>query len=954
MSSLFTHPGWAAAIITASLGLLLVPSAQRLAHWMGFVAVPRVAPQRRVAYLGGPALAISVLVGSQIAHAQPDRIVLALLLATVLGVVGLVDDHRPVPANVRLLIQLGAAGLLVMNGALLPLTGATHVDELLTVAWVVAVVNGINFLDNSDALASCVAALCAGGLILSAGTQTSVAVTAAAIAGGCFAFCAFNVRPATIYLGDAGSMFLGFLLPALALELVRTSAHPMDAARPAVALLALPVIELTITVTRRVLHGRRFSLSAPDNITYALTSKGVSAGGTLLIQLIAQVALTGVAVLRFRDALPAGAAVTIAAGELAVFALATRNAPVHGPDERGSRRIKVLLLSAGAVVFVVAVATVTAAALAMRSAEDGAKQLDRATKYLRAGDTVHARVAFTAAQRSFDHADRFIGNAGMRAVATVPVIRQNLGAARNMILFGSALAHDGARFAGSVDPNSLHFRAGQVPIAEVKKYSPAVDALARSIASIEWRAENVDDRLLLPPISSKLEQLCARLRSAAADTRNAADAARLVPEVFGDGTPRHYLVIAQNLAEARATGGIPGSFGYLDASSGRIELSDFAPVDDLNAAAKAHPGSPVGTVDFVHRYGQFEPQKYFENITMSPDFPTVASVLAGQYERDTGRPVDGVISLDPVALRALLRLTGPVKVSGWPTPITADNVLDVTLRDEYSRYTVYRARKEFLGSVTREVWHAMRQRDLGGPSRIANALSQASTERHLMLWLAKPSQQAVLTRLGLDGGVPAATGDAFFTTVQNAAGSKLDLYTKRSSSYDVTVAPMDDDRAKVNADATLSITNNAPANLPAFVTGPYGQGLHSALRTFVSVYSGLGLEHVKVDGRPSSLDAGREFGRNVYSTFVPVARGASVRLQLAFSGAVALDDGWYSLRLLPQPAAQAEASKIVIHVPGGYEITRAEGCRVDAHATCTRSTSLSDPAAVRILVRKVN
>src|SRR5262249_27711002 len=160
--------------------------------------------------------------------------------------------------------------------------------------------------------------------------------------------------------------------------------------------------------------------------------------------------------------------------------------------------------------------------------------------------------------------------------------------------------------------------------------------------------------------------------------------------------------------------------------------------------------------------------------------------------------------------------------------------------------------------------------------------------------LAHPPEQRVMREIHLDGGVPDPTADALFATVQNAVATKLDLYMSRSLSYQLTVEPIDADHANVRGTASLSIGNDAPAALPAFVaTREAGDFRVGELRSFVSIYSPLALDHVSVDGTPTALTAGREFGRWVYSSFVSVARGDHTTFDLSLHGVATLSENTY-------------------------------------------------------------
>jgi UDP-N-acetylmuramyl pentapeptide phosphotransferase/UDP-N-acetylglucosamine-1-phosphate transferase len=945
-------PAATAALIAAAASLCLVPTAMWVAGWSGFVAIPRAGPTRKIPYLGGPAVALAILAGSQLVDGASLHVAIALLLATVLGVVGLVDDHLSLSPALRLVMQAVAAGIFVAVTGPLPLTGTTAVDATLTVVWLVTVLNGVNFLDNSDALAAIVVALAAVGFAFIAGAQTPVGVCAAAIAGACGAFFAFNVRPAAVYLGDAGSLFLGFLLPALALELVHTSDRPTHSALTVITVLALPVIEMFITTTRRIVHGRRCWSSAPDNLSYALAQRRFGMTGALVVHIGAQALLAVVAVLVFEERLPASAAIVVVALELVGFAVATRGATVHGENVRWTRRARWAAFIGLAGVVVVGAAGTFASIHAYRAATAGASTLEIAARKLHAGDTAEARAAFVDAEKQLARADNLLGPIAT-VTRVIPGVGQNVNAVRIAIDSGRDLAHDGEQFAGSVNLHAIRLRHADVPIPAVRNAQRPLAALAQSVEHAHQRVAAIDDQMLLAPIARKVNAIRSLLDTAAIDTANAADLARVTPAILGANGPRRYLVVVQNPAEARATGGIPASFGVLDARDGALELGDLRPVEELNGAAQAlrATAAPADS-EYLRRYGRFEPHLWWENIAMSPDFPTVASVMVGQYERQTEQRIDGVISIDPSALAAILRLSGPIHVASWPTAITADNVADVVLRDEYVRFRDTNQRKAFLGQVTKEAWNALRETDLGDPVRLAHTLAPAAQERHLLIWLAEAQEHRVLDSLALDGGVPDGTGDALFATVQNAAATKLDLYMSRRLRYDLTVDPVAADRANVRGNVSLSIANDAPDELPTFVATPAtGHNEVGDLHSFVSIYSALELDRVSVDGAPGALATEREFGRWVYSTFVSVARGAQSRLDLDVHGSTMLTSNTYRLQLLPQPGPNAEVVDAVIRVPDGARIVDARGCTLITAQECRRTGRLVRPEIVEIDIR---
>src|SRR5206468_1636074 len=126
----------------------------------------------------------------------------------------------------------------------------------------------------------------------------------------------------------------------------------------------------------------------------------------------------------------------------------------------------------------------------------------------------------------------------------------------------------------------------------------------------------------------------------------------------GHGT-RRYLLVVQNNAEARATGGFIGSYGVLTAEDGDVSVGRLLRTASWNAAIAQHAGVKLeAPADYVRRYGQFEPERVLQNVNLSPDFPTVAEVLMSLSEDAGVGKVDGVMAVDPKGLAALLELTG--------------------------------------------------------------------------------------------------------------------------------------------------------------------------------------------------------------------------------------------------------------------------------------------------------
>lgn len=273
--------GLVAFVLSASLTLLCMPLARRV----GAVARPREDRWARteIPLLGGIAIALGTVLPLAAATfgagTDPQRVAALLLGGLLIAVVGLVDDLRTMRPQTKLLGQLLAATLAIGLGLRLPLTGAPELDMLLTLFWFVAFTNAFNLLDNMDGLAAGIAAIAAGFRLVffQLDGNAEGAVSAAILLGATLGFLVHNRHPARIFMGDAGSMFLGFFVAGLSL----VGGYPYS--RGTVSILLLPVLVLLVPIfdtgfvsVTRILAGRPISVGGRDHTSHRLVALGLS------------------------------------------------------------------------------------------------------------------------------------------------------------------------------------------------------------------------------------------------------------------------------------------------------------------------------------------------------------------------------------------------------------------------------------------------------------------------------------------------------------------------------------------------------------------------------------------------------------------------------------------------------------------------------------------------------
>ncbi|MEQ1922287.1 MAG: hypothetical protein ABL952_07240 [Pyrinomonadaceae bacterium] len=268
--------------IGALLSLFLTFGVRGFATRFGFVAKPKGDRwhKRPTAMLGGVAIfAATTIIYFAFVPVTRDSLVV-LGGSTFLFLVGLIDDLITVRPYQKLIGQLIGAGILIFFGLKLPLTGYEIIDIWITVFWVVGITNAINLLDNMDGLAAGISAIAAISLAVNFASNGSMneVIFISAFVGALLGFLVFNSNPASVFMGDCGSMFVGFFLSGAVL-LNQTGGR----SRGIVAVIAVPVLVLfvpifdtTFVTILRKLRGQPASQGGRDHTSHRLVALGLS------------------------------------------------------------------------------------------------------------------------------------------------------------------------------------------------------------------------------------------------------------------------------------------------------------------------------------------------------------------------------------------------------------------------------------------------------------------------------------------------------------------------------------------------------------------------------------------------------------------------------------------------------------------------------------------------------
>jgi len=292
--------------------LALTPAVRSLATRLSFLDHPNRSKVhiKPTPLLGGIAVALASLASAAAALAlvkcpYSARIVGFMSGGLVVIVLGLADDANGMRPSVKLTGQTVAAVVMLLSGGVEGLPVPMLIGFPVAVFWMVGLMNAFNFLDNMDGITSGLAAIASFGIFsLALGNgHMLTAIAAIAVAGGALGFLRYNFAPASIFLGDAGSLFLGYVVGGLSLRAVAGAEAGSQALLLPVLMLGYPIFDAFLVTASRVIDGRDVAMGGKDHSSHRLARLGMTPRQTAVTIYLISSALTGAAVyLSFRHA----------------------------------------------------------------------------------------------------------------------------------------------------------------------------------------------------------------------------------------------------------------------------------------------------------------------------------------------------------------------------------------------------------------------------------------------------------------------------------------------------------------------------------------------------------------------------------------------------------------------------------------------------------------------------
>lgn len=505
-----------------------------------------------------------------------------------------------------------------------------------------------------------------------------------------------------------------------------------------------------------------------------------------------------------------------------------------------------------------------------------------------ASTTIDQIVSHTAAAR--EAANDPIWN----LAGAVPILGSNFSAIREVAVAASEVAHGTAkpllRVVGALNWEALTPVDGKLSLEPLETSSPTIVSAATTVELTHSRLQAIDKRNLVSEVATPLAETTAKLDALRSGLRAAADVSKVLPAMMGTNEARNYLVLIQNNAEVRATGGLPGSLALVRVDDGFIELVNQISGSDMGRFTPPVEVEKVQTQIYSTRLGTF-----ISDVNLTPDFPTTARTAKAMWEHRYGGSIDGVLAIDPIVLKHILEASGPIPLpdsqslatsKGLPAALTANNVVKTILSDVYLNLDTNEAQDAYFAGASEEIFNSLASGKASGPAML-RALGKSYEEDRLHLWSDHQNDQKILSTTGLGGAVsgPYVGGAAFGVYFNDGTGAKMDYYVRRS----VQLIEVCTNNEYAEFKVRVTLTNTAPADaatsLPAAVTGGGVFGVPAGtVQTNVVVY-GPSQSYVDTavrDGASDTFGSHSHSGRPVGTLTTRLSPGQRTEIEMTF------------------------------------------------------------------------
>jgi len=582
--------------------------------------------------------------------------------------------------------------------------------------------------------------------------------------------------------------------------------------------------------------------------------------------------------------------------------------------------------------------------------------LDSGVASLQNGEVAPGRAAFEEAMAQAQTAEELSARPSLFLASHIPWFSRDADAVRALARSARLVATAGVQAADAIEVlgGTSREEIAAALYSEGRLQFETTDQAQSALAGVSEDLTEARSVLEGAPYP-RIDRLAAALETARSQVIDiqprAVTVARLldtIPRMMGRDGPRRYFVALQNQGEARATGGLIGLYGVMEANQGRVRLTHVGSSFELATGIQKPLATGILLPSwYAERYGD---EVDFANVNRSPSFPLVAKTILQMYRNATGIELDGVWSFDPLAFEDVTTATGPLRGPGFNVDLGPENAADVLLRDSYLHFgQETEAQTQFLIGIIQDLYAKLGSGQVDTPA-LFDALADAAQGSHFKVYSKTGDEQETLRDLGLDGDLETEGPARQMVFHNNLEGNKVDSFLLRTIRSRINL----DIDGSADITTTIELDNGAPSGPPSTLLGfpERGErvGYNQMELNFVLPRAAREVT-ATIDGQAVSVSLGSE-GEFPHTAFVlGIAPDATREVSITYSvpKLQRFRQGGRDFRFIldPQPTANADLYEVEVVAPDSYGLLRPSGERTQPAGRLTYRGLLDAPVTIR-------
>lgn len=403
----------------------------------------------------------------------------------------------------------------------------------------------------------------------------------------------------------------------------------------------------------------------------------------------------------------------------------------------------------------------------------------------------------------------------VRAFGVIPLLGRNVGGSRVVADELDTVSHsaipDLVAVARVLRPASLVGPDGRIDVNLLADAQPRLVGPTSILDKSARKLNAVETSWMLPSVTSDVRDVQQRVDDVAAAARTARRTTAIAPAMLGGNGPRRYLLVFQTNSELRPTGGLPGAWAEITADDGKLTLGRQGAGGDIVFDKPVLPLTDDEKYLFTDKLGT-----EFRDINFTPNWPRASEFAAAMIKDEIDLDVDGVVSVDPVAMSYLMPGIGSIRPPKGPE-LKSTNLVSVLLNRAYFDIPKPQDQDAYFAVVTQSMFKSITKPT--NPRALLQGLSRGAAERRILVWSKHDDEQAELAGSAISGVLPTGPSNTPHIGIylSDVSASKMDYYLK----YGVTVGSANcRPDGTQSYDASLTLKSTAPTSgLPAYVTG---------------------------------------------------------------------------------------------------------------------------------------